>query len=332
MKKLIALIIVLVMIFSLVSCKSEIKSPGTHADSEAQEEYEHDHDHENETEEETHSHTHSTIESYLPSDWAGRYTLIEEENVSLDVYCKAAYGNTEGNGWLFRLMLMDAFPDYLPNAANLGTYNGKVIVGIYPTDVEEIDDKVIAEDYIDMLGDVEEILHELLHALGGEHDHTHISQDSEIINGKSDKANEKVAAGTYLPPEKLGITDTMVGVFRLDTTRWEKKFMDEFLGENHHHGYLSISADGTAYLILGHETIEGKAHIYSDYNNLPANMSMYRLSFNGKTSYANLDHGVLTVDDMEEYTDISGLKGTTWTFIHESDEWWTEDNIEENIH
>lgn len=296
MKKLIVLLLTLTMLFALTACGSES--------------------------------TFSTpLEEYFPDDWADRYILSEVEGVSIDVFCKSAYDNNTDNGWLFKLMLRDSFPDHLPTATELGTYEGKFVVATYATDVYEFDSDDIAADYSDMSADVEEILHQLLHALGGEHDHSHTHD--EPVN--TDNTVTETATGTYVTPETLGITDTYVGVFRLDVTLWSEESKNELLSENDQNGFISIAPDGTAYLRCGSDITEGTVRIYSDPDHVPVDQYLYELTFDGKTYYANMFQTVLTIDDMPEYSDPNGLKGTSWTFIHETDDWWTEETLSEAI-
>lgn len=324
MRKLIYLLLAAAVLFTLTACGNNSGSAEL-GEEILHEGHDHDHDHEHEEIEDPYAV--SSLAPYLPTDWANRYVIYEIEGESADVYCKAAYGNGTNNGWLFQLILMDSYPDHLPSAANLGTYNDKVVVAIYPSDVYEFESDDVAAEYRDMVNDVEDILHQLLHVLGGSHDH------SNPLNAGNEETttSSPVITDAYVTPEEIGISDTFVGVFRLDTSRWSEESKNELLHKDNQTAFLSIAPDGTAYLRCGNEITKGTAEIYSDTRNIPPDKSQYKLTFDGVTYGGNMLQLVLTLDDMPEYTDIDDMQGTSWTFIHESDDWWTEDTFADDI-
>ena len=328
MKRLLLLLLVFTMLFTLISCgEKETNQNVVHEDNEltvnkdavtepVEEPIK------NEIVEE--HKTYDSLEDFFPEDWDGRYIITKVENVSTDVFCKSTSPDKANDGWLFQLMLMDSFPDYLPAATNLGTYNGKVVVAAYPENLHELNKEDVSADYYDMASDVEDILHQILHHLGGEHDHQHpINTGTEEPNIPSN--------GTYVTPDSLGINHTFVGVFRLDCSYWSEESKNELLAPNNQYGFLSIAADGTAYLSRGDNITKGTALIYSDPNNVPDDKHLYEITFDGKTYYANMVQLVLTIDDMPEFSNPEGLKGTSWTFLHETDDWWTEDTFRDDI-
>lgn len=326
MRKIIFLLLAAAVLFTLTACGNNSGSEELGEDI-LHEGHDHDHDHDHEHEEIEDPYASSPLAPYLPTDWSNRYVIYEKEGESADVYCKAAYGNGTNNGWLFQIALFDVFPEHLPVAVNLGTYDGKMIVATYPSDVYEFESDEVTAEYRDMFSDVEDILHQLLHALGGSHDH------NDPLNTATDKNTPSFPAlqDTYVTPEEIGISDTFVGVFRLDTSRWSEESKNELLGKNNHKSFLSIAPDGTAYLRCGNETTEGTVLIYSNTRNIPIDKSQYQLTFDGTTYEGNMLQLVLTIDDMPEYTDIDGMQGTSWTFIHESDDWWTDATFADDI-
>lgn len=155
-------------------------------------------------------------------------------------------------------------------------------------------------------------------------------------------SNHKHAEEIYVPPEETENFSTYTGVFRLDTSRWSDESMhDLFHGHNdssndeqahdHEHSvHLSIAPDGTAYLQCGENITKGSALIYYQPESIPDDENMYKITFGSKACSGNLEDQVLTVDDMNEYTDINDMQGTTWIFIYESNNWWTEESLSGN--
>lgn len=279
------------------------------------------------TAEATQSHP---IESMFPSDWAGRYIIKTEKN-GVSVYCKlAAESPGMNDGWMFSIYHMVDDTLTLPDYYEMGMYEGKPVHFTCPSDVYMFEDKTVEDEYRRMVSEirivcnrVEEKLEEL--------------NDEAVSETTTDTVQETIAAdlydiSNYNVPEVYGNMTGITGVYRLISSEWSEESKSNLLHPNNQHAFMSIAADGTLYVKRGREMVTGKAMVHKDYKTFTDADPFFVLVFdNGKVHYATMLQGVMTVADMETYTCRDGRTSEKWAFIHEDDDWWTEESLRGDI-
>ena len=93
------------------------------------------------------------VEAYFPENWAGRYVL-EWDETSVNIYCKAAYGEEMGgNGWLCSIVWVTD-PDYMTAAfVELGQWEGYPVWKVERSDVPMFSTEEIFAEWVSMLQD-----------------------------------------------------------------------------------------------------------------------------------------------------------------------------------
>lgn len=185
-----------------------------------------------------------SLEELLPTDWAGRYVVKEEQNTNLDcsvvhVYCKMAYESLgtdlRDQGRLFSVYYLEGDDVVLPESTSLGTYDGVPVELTMRPDVPTFDSDAVAAEYIDMASDLTFVI-DALEDRVGELDHFQRVETFGFDHR------------LYFPPDGVSFA---TGIYQLDCGLWTEESMNTLLTEYNHTSYLSVAPDGTAYLSQG---------------------------------------------------------------------------------
>lgn len=273
--------------------------------------------------------TDAGIEDLFPTDWDGRYVLVEEENSTLGynaihIYCKKAYESVENadkeQGKLFSIYYITG-EAVLPESTSLGTYEDYPVEAVVRSDVPVFSSDEIMNEYTDMIYDVGEILDAIKDRIA---ELEHFRQIDLYGYDLS----------LYTAPDASWLE---TGVYALDCGNWSEDSKTEFLSEYNHTSYLSIAPDGTAYLSLGsNEPIKGTVLAAADLNTLPENEPEVIIWFEDgiikPAYYLQLTLTIHGMDEVELNEDApKGLDGSTWTYTWVTSEFWTEETLRGDI-
>lgn len=339
MKKGKVWLFVIVMILSLAACGNQKESLANNEDetintskkgtSEKKEELEKELEEEDESTDvdslqKEKEDTNGGIEDLFPTDWEGRYILVEKED-SIRVYCKKAYETGEKEKSLLFFIYWITGDTILPGDTYLGTYKGYPVEATVPWDIPTFSTKEVTAEYTDMIYDVGRILDMIEDRLVEEADSYQADQyDSESGYDLS----------LYTTPDASSF---VTGVYQLDCSLWSEKSKNEWLGEYNHTSYLSVSPDGTVYLSLGsQEPIKGTLLMVADESALPEDEPECLIWFeNGIVKPGYYLQLCLTIHGMEEVElkqgTREGFDGSVWTYNWVSDRYWTEETFRGDI-
>ena len=255
------------------------------------------------------------IEAYFPDSWADRYVL-EWDETSVKIYCKAAYGEETGSyGWLCSIVWVTD-PNYIaPEYLELGVWEGSPVWMLMRSDVPVFSTEEIFAEWISMLQDTGTIADAL----------------REILQGGDTAA---VDEELYVLPEQYVEFGYYTGVFELLCNDWTEESVNALLGAETPYGYISVAGDGTAYLMLGRELKQGTVVMYYDDTAKPEDSPLYRFTFDGVTYEADMLQTMLMVDGLPEYSAYGGegtYTGTVWSFAHADNDWWTENTFSGDV-
>ena len=254
------------------------------------------------------------IEAYFPESWAGRYVLEYTDN-SVEISCKAAIAEETGDfGWLCTIILVTDPNYFSPEYTDLGMWEGCPVWMLMRSDVPVFFTDEIFGEWISMLQDTTAIIDALKQVLaeyGGAGDDT-----------------------LYVTPERYVEYGYYTGVFRLICDDWTEESVETLLDPAYPYGFLSVAGDGTAYFMQGRKLLRGTVVMYCDDGAKPEDMPLYRFTFDGVTYEANMLQTMIVMENMPEYTCLAGdteYTSSTWTFLHEEDDWWTEETFAGDI-
>lgn len=264
------------------------------------------------------------IEAFFPTDWEGRYILVEKED-SIRVYCKNAYETGEKEKSLLFFIYWITGDTISPGNTYLGTYKGYPVEAVVPWDIPTFSSKEATAEYTDMIYDVGRILDMIEDRLAEEANSYQADQyDSESGYDLS----------LYTTPDASSF---VTGVYQLDCGSWSEKSKNEILGEYNQTSYLSVSPDGTVYLSLGSkEPIKGTLLMVADESALSEDEPECLIWFeDGIVKPGYYLQLILTIHGMEEVElkpgAQEGLEGSVWTYTWVSDRFWTEETFRGDI-
>lgn len=266
-----------------------------------------------------------SLDELLPTAWAGRYVVKEEQNASLGcsvvhVYCKLAYeslgADLRDQSRLFSVYYLEGDDIVLPESASLGTYDGVPVEMVTRPDVPVFSSDAVAAEYADMASDL-----------------TFVMDALEDRVAELDHFQRVEAFGydwsLYFPPNDA---DFATGIYQLDCGGWSEQSKRELLGENDYTSYLSVAPDGTAYLALGNQTpLKCRVSVAKEPNQLPKGEPYCTIWFedSGAVKPAYYTQMVLSIHNMERAELADGapkdLDGSVWTYTWVSGEYWTEE-------
>lgn len=253
------------------------------------------------------------IEALFPTDWEGRYILVEKED-SIRVYCKKAYETGEKEKSLLFFIYWITGDTILPDDTYLGNYEDYPVEAEVPWDIPTFSTKEVTAEYTDMIYDVGRILDMIEDRLAEEEDSRQVDQHEYDLS-------------LYTTPDASSFA---TGVYQLDCSSWSEKSKNELLGEYNHTSYLSVAPDGTVYLSFGsQEPIKGTLLMVADESALPEDEPECLIWFvDGIVKPGYYLQMCLTIHGMEEVElrqdAPQGLGGSVWTYNWVSDEFWTE--------
>lgn len=260
-----------------------------------------------------------SLEDLFPEDWEGRY-VIEEDEYGLAVYCKMAYDAGEvSKGWLFSLNHRNDDFEF-PECYELGMYDGYPVEAMTPWDVTIFTTDEITAEYRDMFSDIGPIFDAIRDRIA---ELEHYRQVDE----------------TGFDMSLYGIPDeSFAGVYQLDCGSWSEKSKRDLLGEYNHSSYLSISPNGDVYLSLGsQDPVKGKMLMANFPDALPEEEPECIIWFepDNIVKPVYLEQLVFTIHGMEDVELSSdapkGLRGSEWTYVWVSGEYWTEESLRDDI-
>lgn len=271
------------------------------------------------------------LEELLPTDWAGRYVVKEEQNTDLDysvvhVYCKMAYESLgtdlRDQSRLFSVYYLVGDDMVLPESTSLGTYDGVPVELTMRPDVPTFDSDAVAAEYIDMASDLTFVIDTLEDRVG---ELDHFQQVEKFGFDWS----------LYFPPD---VSDFAAGIYQLDCGLWTEESMNTLLTEYNHTSYLSVAPDGTAYLSQGSREPR-KAELWAaDPELLPEGEpgAIFWFEDDGIVKPVQCyEQRTIVIENMEKVelkeNGAGKTETTDWGYSWVSDDFWTELSMQDGI-
>lgn len=273
-----------------------------------------------------------SLEELLPTDWADRYVVKEEEHTDPDysvvhVYCKMAYeslgAELKDQSRLFSVYYLPDDSLTLPESTSLGSYDGVPVELTMRPDVPTFDSNAVAAEYADMASDLTFVI-DALEDRVAELDHFRKVE------------NFGVDLDLYFPPD---VSKFQTGIYQLDCGLWTEESMNTLLTEYNHTSYLSVAPDGTAFLSQGsREPRKAKLWVAADPELLPEGEPGAVLWFEDDgivkpvQCYEQMTIAIENMEKAELKANGSGETETTdWGYSWVSGDFWTEASMQDGI-